>query len=95
MDEYIHSRKRRNQVKRQNAIDSAIAIIRAISENRIDAYEGWQQVCGIFQNNSGLGLPELRAFVRIEGIHPTSSLSVTDELRNKIKQNAIRFLAGG
>ncbi len=70
-------------------------IIRAICEGRIDIYEGWQQVCRIFQNNAGLGLPELEAFVQIEGVDPNSSLSVTEELLNRIKQNAVRFVANG
>ncbi len=30
-------------------------------------------MCGIFQNNAGLGLLELKPFVQIEGIHPNST----------------------
>src|SRR6185312_13650054 len=50
------------------------------------------QVCGIFQNNAGLH--ELKVFVRIEGIDPNSSLSVTEQLRNTIRK-AAQFLADG
>jgi hypothetical protein len=95
MDEHSHSRRQRTRVKRQKAMESATALIRAICEGRVDAYEGWQQVCGIFQNNAGLGLPELKVFVRIEGIDPNSSLSVTEELRNTIMRKAAQFLADG
>jgi hypothetical protein len=80
----IHNRKQRLEAKRRNAIDSPIATIEAVAERRIDAYEGWKRVCGIFQNNAGLGLPELKQFVEIEGVHPNSTLSVTNELRDTI-----------
>ncbi len=93
MEKYIHSRKKRVEAKRRDAIESAIATIEAVAERRIDAYEGWQKVCGIFQNNAGLGLPELKPFVQIEGIHPNSTLSVTEELRDTIWRNAVQFLA--
>jgi hypothetical protein len=49
---------------------SGTAIIEAIADQRIDAYEAWQQVSGIFQANVGMGLPELKEFVQLEGIHP-------------------------
>ena len=94
MEKEIHNRKKRVAAKRQNAIDSAVATIEAIAERRIDPYEGWQKVCGIFQSHAGLGLPELKPFVQIEGIHPNSSLSVTTEVRDTIWRNAVRFLAG-
>jgi hypothetical protein len=93
MEKDIHNRKQRLEAKRRNAIDSAIATIEAVAERRIDAYEGWQKVCGIFQNNAGLGLPELKQFVEIEGVHPNSTLSVTNELRDTIWRNAVKFLA--
>lgn len=93
MEKEIHNRKGRVAAKRQDAIESAVAAIEAIAERRVDAYEGWQKVCGIFQSNAGLGLPELKPFVQIEGIHPNSSLSVTAELRDTIWRNAVRFLA--
>ncbi len=88
-----HNRKRRIEAKRRDAIESAIATIRAISEGRVDAYEGWQQVCNIFQSNVGGGLPELKPFVQIEGVSPYDTLSVTKELREKIRQNAVTFLS--
>jgi hypothetical protein len=93
MGKNIHNRKQRVEAKRRNVIDSAIATIEAVAERRIDAYEGWQRVCGIFQNNAGLGLPELKQFVEIEGVHPNSTLSVTNELRDTIWRNAVQFLA--
>jgi len=83
----------RIEAKRRDAIASATATIEAIAERRVDAYEGWQSVCGIFQSNAGLGLPELKQFVQIEGIHPNSTLSVTEELRDAIWRNAVQFLA--
>ena len=94
MERQIHNRKKRIEAKRQDVIAAATATIEAIAERRIDAYEGWQQVCGIFQSNAGLGLPELKQFVvvEIEGVHPNSTLSVTKELRDTIWQNAVRFL---
>lgn len=81
------------EAKRRDVIASATATIEAIAERRVDAYEGWQKVCGIFQSNAGLGLPELKQFVEIEGVHPNSSLSVTEELRDTIRRNAVQFLA--
>lgn len=81
------------EAKRRDVIASAAATIEAIAERRVDAYEGWQRVCGIFQSNAGLGLPELKQFVQIEGVHPNSSLSVNEELRDTIRRNAEQFLA--
>ena len=89
----IHNRKKRMEAKRRDVIASATATIEASAERRVDAYEGWQRVCGIFQSNAGLGLPELKQFVQIEGVHPNSSLSVTEELRDTIRHNAEQFLA--
>jgi hypothetical protein len=94
MGAYIHNRTKRVETKRQEVIAAAIVTIKAIAERRIDPYEGWQKVCGIFQSNAGLGLPELKEFAQIEGVHPNSTLSVTEELRNSIWQNAVQFLAG-
>lgn len=79
--------------KRRDVIASATATIEAIAERRVDVYKGWQRVCGIFQTNAGLGLPELKQFVQIEGVTPNSSLSVTEELRDSIRRNAAQFLA--
>jgi hypothetical protein len=93
MEKEIHNRKHRVAAKRRNVVASAIAAIEAVAERRIDAYEGWQKVCGIFQSNAGLGLPELKPFMEIEGVHPNSTLSVTEELRETIWRNAVRFLA--
>ena len=93
MEKTIHNRKKRVQAKRQGVVESATAIIEAIAKRRIDAYEGWQQVSGIFQKNAGLGFPELKGFVDIEGIHPNSTLSVTEELRDAIRRKAMHFLA--
>ena len=56
MEKEIHNRKQRIATKRQTVIQSAVAVIEAIAEHRVDAYEGWQRVCGIFQANAGLGL---------------------------------------
>ena len=89
----MHNRKKRLSAKRQDVIASATAIIEAIAERKIDAYEGWQQVSGIFQKNAGLGLPELRDFIHLEGAQANDSLSVTEQLRDTIRQNAVRFLS--
>ena len=93
MGEAIHNRKKRSEAKRQSAVERATAIIERIAERRIDAYEGWQQVNGIFQSNAGLGLLELKQFVQIEGVHPNSTLSANEKLHDTIRQNALRFLA--
>ena len=91
MQNLIHSRKKRLQAKRQDVARSATAIIEAIADQRIDAYEGWQQVSGIFQANAGMGLPELKEFVQLEGIHPNSTISVSEELRETIRRKAVLF----
>jgi hypothetical protein len=38
-------------------------------------------------------VPELKDFVDIEGIHPNSTLSVTEELRDALRRKAMHFLA--
>ena len=93
MQNAIHNRKARLHAKRQEIVESATAIIEAIAERRVDAYEGWQRVSGIFQGNAGLGLLELKDFVQIEGVHPNSTLAVSEELRNAIWRSAVRFLS--
>jgi len=80
MQDVIHNRKNRLNAKRQDVERSATAIIEAIAHRKIDAYQGWQQVSGIFQANAGRGLPELKEFLQIEGIHPNSTLSISEEL---------------
>jgi hypothetical protein len=52
------------------------------------------QICGIFQRHAHLQMPELRAFVRIDGIDPNGSVSLTPELRDAIIQRAEAFLRG-
>jgi hypothetical protein len=93
MEHQCHNRKQRIAAKRRSVIESAIATIEAVADRRIDPFEGWQQVCGIFQANAGLGLPELKLFVQIEGVDANSTVSVTQELRETIWQRAMRFLA--
>lgn len=67
-------------------------LMKRIVERTLDAYEGYQQICGIFQRHAHLQMPELRAFVRIDGIDPNWSVSVTPELRDAIIQRAEAFL---
>jgi hypothetical protein len=92
MKQQIHNRKLRIAAKRADVMKSVTATIEAIAERRVDAYEGWQQVCGIFQRNAGLHLLELKRFVQIEGVDPNSNLSVTEDLRETIRRNAVEFL---
>jgi len=89
-EKQVHSRKHRVAARRRSAIEDATSTIQAIAEHQIDAYEGWQQVCGIFQRNGGLDLHELKPFVRIEGVD-NSTLSVTTELREMICRKAARI----
>jgi len=67
-------------------------LMQRIVERTLDPYEGYQQICGVFQGHAHLQIPELRAFVRIDGIDPNWSLSVTPELRDVIIQRAEAFL---
>ena len=67
-------------------------LMKRIVERTLDPWEGYQQICGIFQRDAHLQMPELRAFVRIEGIDPNWSVSVTSELRDAIIQHAEAFL---
>jgi hypothetical protein len=53
MGKHNQSRKKRIETKRRNAIAAATATIEAIAERQVDAYEGWQRVCGIFQKQRG------------------------------------------
>jgi len=64
-----------------------------IVERTLDPWEGYQQIVGVFQRHAHLQIPELRAFVRIEGIDPNGCVSVTPELRGTIIQRAEAFLA--
>ena len=61
-------------------------------EGTLGPYEGYLQICGIFQRHSHLQMPKLRAFVRIDGIDPNCSVSVTPELRDGIIKRAEAFL---
>ncbi len=89
----IHSRKKRFAQQRADAVTDAKLLMKRIVERTIDPYEGYLQICGIFQRHAHLQLPELRDFVRIEGIDPNSSAPVTSELRHTIVQRSEAFLA--
>ena len=71
---------------------AAKQLMKRIVERTLDPWEGYQQICGIFQRDAHLQMPELRAFVRIESIDPNWSVSVTPELRDAIIQRADAFL---
>ena len=89
----IHSRKKRFAQQRADAMTAAEQLMKRIVERTIDPYEGYLQICGISQRQAPLQMPELRAFVRIDGIDPNWSVSVTPELRDTIVQRAEAFLA--
>ncbi len=73
---------------------AAKQLMKRIVERTLDSYEGYLQICGIFQRHAHLQMPELRAFVRIDGVDPNGSVSVTPELRDLIIQRAEAFLRG-
>lgn len=73
---------------------AAKQLMKRIVERTLDPYEGYLQICGIFQRQAHLQMPKLRAFVRIDGIDPNWSVSVTPELRDAIIQRAEAFLRG-
>ena len=73
---------------------SAKQLMKRIVEHTLDPWEGYLQICGIFQRDAHMQMPELRAFVRIDGIDPNWSVSVTPELRDAIVQRAKAFLQG-
>jgi hypothetical protein len=73
---------------------AATQLMKRIAERTLDPYEGYLQICGIFQRHAHMQMPELRAFVRIDGIDPNGSVSVTPELRDAIIQRAETFLRG-
>ncbi len=89
----IHSRKKRFSQQKAEALAAAKGLMKRIVERTVHPYEGYLQVCGIFQRHAHLQLPELRSFVRIDGIDPNSSVSVTPELRDTIVRWAEEFLA--
>jgi hypothetical protein len=90
----IHSRKKRFAQQRTDAMIVAKQLMKRIVERTLDPYEGYQQICGVFQGNAHLQMPDLRAFVRIDGIDPNGPVSVTPELRDAIVQRAEAFLRG-
>jgi hypothetical protein len=89
----IHSRKKRFAQQRADAMTAANQLMKRIVEHTVEPYEGYLQICGIFQRHAHLQMPELRDFVRIDGIDPNWSVSVTPELRHTIIQRAETFLA--
>jgi hypothetical protein len=90
----VHSRKTRFAQQRADAMAAAKKLMKQIVERTLDPYEGYLQICGIFQRHAHLQMTELRAFVRIDGIDPNWSVSVTPELRDTIIQRAEAFLRG-
>src|SRR5438270_6738873 len=82
----IHSRKKRFAQQRADAMSAAEQLMKRIVERNVDPYEGYLQICGIFQRHAHLQMPELCAFARIDGIDPHWSLSVTPQLRDTIVQ---------
>ncbi|HEY3973901.1 MAG TPA: hypothetical protein VGM18_12925 [Candidatus Sulfotelmatobacter sp.] len=89
----IHSRKKRFAQQKAETMTATEQLMKRVVERTVDPYEGYLQICGIFQRQAHLQIPELRAFVRIDGIDPNWSVSVTPELRNTIAQRAEAFLA--
>ena len=71
---------------------AAKQLMKRIVERTLDPWEGYLQICGIFQRKAHQQVPELRAFVRIDGIDPNWSVSITPELRDAIIQRAEAFL---
>jgi hypothetical protein len=88
----IHSRKRRFAQQRADAMTAAKHLMARIVERTLDPYEGYLQICSIFQRHAHLQMPELRTFVKIDGIDPNWSVSVTPELRDAIIKRAEAFL---
>jgi hypothetical protein len=89
----IRSRKKRFAQQRADAVAAARELMKRIVGRTLDPYEGCLQICGIFQRHAHLQLPELRDFVRIDGIDSNWSVSVTPELRDTIVHRAEAFLA--
>lgn len=89
----IHSRKNRFAKQKADAMTAAKQLMRRIVERTVDPWEGYRQILGIFQGHAHLQMSELRAFVRINGIDPNGSVSVTPELRNAILRRAEAFIA--
>jgi hypothetical protein len=90
----IHSRKKRFAQQRADAMTAAKQLMKRIVERTLDPYEGYLQICGIFQRHAHLQIPELRGFARLDGIDSNWSVSVTPELRDEIIQRAEAFLRG-
>jgi hypothetical protein len=56
----IHSRKKRFAQERADAMTAAKQLMERIVERTLDPYEGYLQICGIFQRHAHLQMPELR-----------------------------------
>ena len=69
----IHSRKKRFKERTTDAMAAARQLLQRIVERTLDPWEGHQQVVAIFQGHAHLQMPELRAFVRIDGIDQTDA----------------------
>jgi hypothetical protein len=90
----IHGREKRFSQQRADAMTAAKQLMKQIVGRTLDPYEGYLRICGIFEQHAHLQMPELRAFVRIDGIDPNWSVSVTPELRDAIVKRAEGFLRG-
>ncbi len=72
---------------------TAKQLMQRIVERTLEPWEGYQQIVAIFQGHGHLQMSELRSFVRIDGIDPNGSVSVTAKLRDTTIRRAEAFLA--
>lgn len=67
----IHSRKKRFAPERADAMTAAKQLMERIVERTLDPYEGYLQVCGIFQRHAHLKCPNCALSCELMALTPT------------------------
>ena len=76
----IHNRKARVAARRSASKTQAEAILQEIATGRIDPWEGYRQVYGVYVASSGL-LEELKPLFQLPGIVPDGCMTIDDRVR--------------
>lgn len=82
---------RKTALRRSRVRNRACALLKSLSEGRIDTYEGYRQLYG-FWCSYNAAVPELRPLFRIPGAEPDGRLSVTDDFLSEIRLLAAKIL---
>ena len=82
---------RKTALRRAEVRNRASTLLKSLSEGRIDTYEGYRQLYGLWCSNT-TAVQELRPLFRIPGVEPDGRLNVTDEFRKQVRSLATEIL---